>query len=51
MQSEFKIGTCIFDHDKHVENKYIVMFTIKKGFMIEIHLCKIKTMLLRHYTF
>lgn len=28
MQSEFKIG--IFDHDKHVENKYIVMFTIKK---------------------
>lgn len=32
MQSEFKIGS--FDHDKHVENKYIVMFTIKKGFMI-----------------
>lgn len=28
MQSEFKIGS--FDHDKHVENKYIVMFTIKK---------------------
>lgn len=28
MQSEFKIG--IFDHDEHVENKYIVMFTIKK---------------------
>lgn len=32
MQSEFKIGS--FDHDKHVENKYIVMFTIKKSFMI-----------------
>lgn len=28
MQSELKIGS--FDHDKHVENKYIVMFTIKK---------------------
>lgn len=28
MQSEFKIGS--FDHDKHVENKYIVMFNIKK---------------------
>lgn len=29
MQSEFKIGS--FDHDKHVENKYIVMLiTIKK---------------------